>query len=263
MQSIPGFHVYPQGSRFSGECSSEVSIVAPFTLASVTIDLNATPVAGGSSSGSMRKRQREMPADMLTGACNLFDGMPTVVDDNTTNRFLENMILKGGASAAGAYSATVYDPDETQSQDDRAPFTQATNDQHEAFMQDQVGLDGFPLDHEFPEDYDLEEKDDDMDIDGEPLFEEELANQSVFGAKPKCKSKQMKAYMSTDDKLLWIDSEIQCLVESVPRHRRSQKCYRQDSLAPVPGSYPRAALSLGRMRASVVKLAEPAKLRQQ
>ncbi|KAE8770513.1 Eyes absent-like protein 4 [Hordeum vulgare] len=46
-------------------------------------------------------------------------------------------------------------------------------------MQDQVGLDGFPLDHEFPEDYGLEEEDDDMEIDEEPLFEEEVANQTV------------------------------------------------------------------------------------
>ncbi|KAI4990470.1 hypothetical protein ZWY2020_038833, partial [Hordeum vulgare] len=41
--------------------------------------------------------------------------------------------------------------------------------------------DGFPLDHEFPEDYSLEEGDDDMDIDGEPLFEEKLANQTFAG----------------------------------------------------------------------------------
>ncbi|KAE8813301.1 DNA repair protein rhp54 [Hordeum vulgare] len=93
MQPIPGFHVYPQGSCFSGECSPEVSIFAPSTPAPVTIDLNAAPVAGGSSSGGMRKCRREMPADMLTGARNLFDEMPTAVEDDTTNRFLENMIF--------------------------------------------------------------------------------------------------------------------------------------------------------------------------
>ncbi|KAE8805316.1 DNA repair protein rhp54 [Hordeum vulgare] len=185
---IPGFHVYPQGSRFSGECSPEVSIVAPSTPAPVTIDLNATPVALGSSSGGMRKRRREMPANMLTGARNLFDGMPAAVDDETTNCFLENMIFEG-APTTGA-----YDSDETQSQDGRAPFTQATNDLHDAFMQDQVGLDGFSLDHKFPEDYNLEEEDGDMDIDGEPLFEEELTNQTAVGAKPKRKSKRTKAY---------------------------------------------------------------------
>ncbi|KAE8805638.1 Phospholipid-transporting ATPase 1 [Hordeum vulgare] len=85
---------------------------------------------------------------------------------------------------------------------------QATNDPHDAFMQDQVGLDGFPLDHEFPEDYGLEEEEDDMDIDGEPLFEEELANQTAVGAKPKRKSKRTKAYTPAKDKLLcecWRD----------------------------------------------------------
>ncbi|KAE8768888.1 Lectin-domain containing receptor kinase A4.3 [Hordeum vulgare] len=164
---IPGFHVYPQGNLFSGECSLEVSMVAPSMPAPVTIDLNAAPVAGGSSSGGMRRRQREMPTDMLTDAQDMFDGMPVAVDDDTINHFLENMIFK-----------------------------------------DQIGLDGFPLDHEFPEDYGPEEVDDDMDIDGEPLFEDELANQTDVGAKPKHKSKRTKAYMPVDDKLLceyWRD----------------------------------------------------------
>ncbi|KAE8796418.1 Lectin-domain containing receptor kinase A4.3 [Hordeum vulgare] len=79
---------------------------------------------------------------------------------------------------------------------------------HDAFMQDQVGLDGFPLNHEFPEDYGLEEEDDDMDIDGEPLFVKELVNQTVVRAKPKRKSKHTKPYMPTEDKLLcecWRD----------------------------------------------------------
>ncbi|KAE8799451.1 putative serine/threonine-protein kinase [Hordeum vulgare] len=127
-QPIPSFHVYPQGSRFSGECSPEGSIVAPSTPALVTIYVNTAPVAGESSSGGMRKHQHEMPAEMLTGARNLFDRMPAAVDDDTTNGFLENMIFEGDVSA--------------------------------------VGLDGFPFDHEFPKDYNLEEVDDDMDIDG-------------------------------------------------------------------------------------------------
>ncbi|KAE8808925.1 DNA repair protein rhp54 [Hordeum vulgare] len=201
-QLIPGFHIYSQGSCFSGECSPEVSIVAPSKPAPVTIDLNVAPVASGSSSRGMRKRQREMPADMLTGARSLFDGMSVAVDDDTTNRFPENMIFEGAPTAG------VYDPDETQSQDGRAPFMQATNDPHDAFMQDQVSLDSFLLDHEFSGDYGLEEEDDGMDIDGEPLFEEELANQTAAGAKPKRKSKQTKAYTSTEDKLLcecWRD----------------------------------------------------------
>ncbi|KAE8795132.1 Lectin-domain containing receptor kinase A4.3 [Hordeum vulgare] len=179
-----------------------MSIVAPSTPASVTIDLNAASMAGGSSSGGMSKRQREMPANMLTGARNLFDEMPTVIDDDTANRFLENMIFEDGALAA------TYNPDETQSQDGRAPFTQATNDPHDAFMQDQVSLDYFPLDHEFPEDYGLEEDDYDMDIDGEPLFKDELANQTTAGAKPKRKSKRTKEYTPDKDKILcecWRD----------------------------------------------------------
>ncbi|XBH55237.1 hypothetical protein VPH35_077363 [Triticum aestivum] len=69
-------------------------------------------------------------------------------------------------------------------------------------MHDQVGLDldGFPLDHEFPEDYGQEEEDE-CDIKGEPFFEDELANQTA-GAKPKRKSKRTKAYTTAEDKLL-------------------------------------------------------------
>ncbi|KAF7029172.1 hypothetical protein CFC21_040984 [Triticum aestivum] len=75
-------------------------------------------------------------------------------------------------------------------------------------MQDQVGLelDGFPLDQEFLEDYVLKEEDE-LDINGEPLFEDELTNQAT-GAKPKCKSKRTKAYMAAEDKLIcecWRD----------------------------------------------------------
>ncbi|KAE8767980.1 DNA repair protein rhp54 [Hordeum vulgare] len=73
---VPGFHVYPHASRLSGECSPEVSVVAPSTPVPTTIDLNTTPVAGGSSSGGARKRARHTPADQLPGAHNLFDEMP-------------------------------------------------------------------------------------------------------------------------------------------------------------------------------------------
>ncbi|KAF7067859.1 LOW QUALITY PROTEIN: hypothetical protein CFC21_073689 [Triticum aestivum] len=74
-------------------------------------------------------------------------------------------------------------------------------------MRDQVGLDldGFP-DHEFSEDYGLEEEDE-CDIEGEPLFEDEPANQATR-LKPKRKSKQIKAYTAAEDKLLcecWRD----------------------------------------------------------
>ncbi|XBI47532.1 hypothetical protein VPH35_111460 [Triticum aestivum] len=75
-------------------------------------------------------------------------------------------------------------------------------------MHDQVGLDlgSFPLDHEFSEDYGQEEEDE-CDIEGEPLFEDELANQAA-GAKPKRKSKRTKAYTVAEDKLIcecWRD----------------------------------------------------------
>ncbi|KAE8804459.1 DNA repair protein rhp54 [Hordeum vulgare] len=78
---VPGFHVYPQASHLSGECLPEVSMVAPSTPAPATIDLNATPVAAGSSAGGARKRARQAPADQLSGARNLFEGMPAAGDD--------------------------------------------------------------------------------------------------------------------------------------------------------------------------------------
>ncbi|KAE8791547.1 Eyes absent-like protein 4 [Hordeum vulgare] len=92
-------------------------------------------------------------------ARNLFDGMPATGDDD----YMQNMIFEGGAQAA------VFDPDETQSQDGRG-----YNEDQAAFMRDQVGLDldDFLLDHEFPEDYGLE-KEDECDIEAEPLFDEE------------------------------------------------------------------------------------------
>ncbi|XBH56215.1 hypothetical protein VPH35_078109 [Triticum aestivum] len=195
---VPGFHVYPQASRLSGECPSDVSVVAPSTPA--PIDLNATPVVGGSSSGGTRKRARQTPAGGLPDARNLFGEMSSAVDED----YMQNLIFEGGAPGAG------YDPDETQSQDGRGAFTPAAGydlDQA-AFMRDQIGidLDGFLLDHEFPEDYGLEEEDE-CDIEVEPLFEDELVNQSA-GPKSKRKSKRTKAYTAAEDKLLcecWRD----------------------------------------------------------
>ncbi|XP_044444553.1 uncharacterized protein [Triticum aestivum] len=191
---VPGFHVYPRASHLSGECSPDVSVVAPSTPAPAPIDLNATPVAGGSSSGGTRKRARQTPVGVLPEARNLFEGMPSAVDED----YMQNLIFEGGAPAAG------YDPDETQSQDGRGAFTPSAgyDPDQGPFMRDQVGidLDGFPLDHEFPDDYGLEEEDE-CDIKVEPLFEDELANQAA-GPKPKRKSKRMKAYTATEDKLL-------------------------------------------------------------
>ncbi|KAE8801344.1 putative serine/threonine-protein kinase [Hordeum vulgare] len=80
---VPDFHVYPQASRISGLCSPEVTVVAPSTPPPTTIDLNATPVASGSSAGGTRKRARQKRADQLSGAHNLFDGMPDAGDDDT------------------------------------------------------------------------------------------------------------------------------------------------------------------------------------
>ncbi|XP_044432236.1 uncharacterized protein [Triticum aestivum] len=196
---MPGFHVYPQASRLSEECSPEVSVVAPSTPAPAPIDLNATQVADGSSFGGVRKRAGHMPADVSPGARNLFDGMPASGDDD----YMQNLIFEGGAPAAGGAPGAGYHPNETQSQDGRGAFMPSTFDQDQAaFMHDQVGLDldGFPLTHEFPEDYGQEEEDE-CDIEGEPLFEDELSNQAT-GAKPKRKSKRTKAYTAAEDKLL-------------------------------------------------------------
>ncbi|KAF7023023.1 LOW QUALITY PROTEIN: hypothetical protein CFC21_035631 [Triticum aestivum] len=75
-------------------------------------------------------------------------------------------------------------------------------------MRDQVGIDleGFPLSHEFSDNYELEEEDE-CDIEVEPLFEDELANQTA-GPKTKRKNKRTKAYTAAEDKLLcecWRD----------------------------------------------------------
>ncbi|XBI25603.1 hypothetical protein VPH35_050500 [Triticum aestivum] len=85
-------------------------------------------------------------------------------------------------------------------------------------MRDQVGLDldGFPLDHEFPEDYGLEEEDE-CDIEGEPLFEDELANQAT-GSKPKRKSKRTKAYTTFHERKKFLPYQISvkaCPVSSI------------------------------------------------
>uniref|UniRef100_A0A8I6XHC0 Uncharacterized protein n=1 Tax=Hordeum vulgare subsp. vulgare TaxID=112509 RepID=A0A8I6XHC0_HORVV len=56
----------------------------------------------------------------------------------------------------------------------------------------------FPLDHEFPKDYGLDEEDDEVDIDGERLFNELPAQVNA----KKQKRKQTKAYTHNEDKLL-------------------------------------------------------------
>ncbi|XBI18323.1 hypothetical protein VPH35_060129 [Triticum aestivum] len=138
--------------------------------------------------------------DVLPDARNLFDGMPAAGNED----YMQNLVFKGGAPAAG------YDPNETQSQDGRGAFTPAAgyDPDQAAFMPDQVGidLDGFPLDQEFSDDYGQEEVDE-CDIEVEPLFEDELANQAT-GPKLKRKSKRTKAYTGAENKLLcgcWRD----------------------------------------------------------
>ncbi|XBH80354.1 hypothetical protein VPH35_106111 [Triticum aestivum] len=126
--------------------------------------------------------------------------MPSAVDED----YMQHLIFEGGAPGTG------YDPEETQSQDGRGAFTLAAgyDPDQVAFIREQVGidLDGSPLDHEFPDDYGLEEEDK-CDIEVEPLFEDELANQTA-GPKPKRESKRTKAYTAVEDKLLcecWRD----------------------------------------------------------
>ncbi|KAE8820823.1 Eyes absent-like protein 4 [Hordeum vulgare] len=85
---IPGFHVYPQASRLSGECSPEVSMMAPSTPA--PINLNATSVAGGSSSGGARKHAQQMSEDKRDAASNALiasvDGMMSKKDSRKEKR---------------------------------------------------------------------------------------------------------------------------------------------------------------------------------
>ncbi|KAE8792509.1 putative serine/threonine-protein kinase [Hordeum vulgare] len=169
---VPVFHVYPQASRLSRDCSPEVSVVAPSMPSPAPFDLSTTPVAAGSSVEGARKRARQTPADQLPGAHNLFDGMSTAGDDD----YMQNMIFEGGAQAPG------FDPDETESQDGRGAFASPIgyNEDQVALIRDQVSLDldDFPLDHQFPEDYRLEEEDE-CDIEAEPFFEDEIANQAA------------------------------------------------------------------------------------
>ncbi|KAE8798441.1 Eyes absent-like protein 4 [Hordeum vulgare] len=82
-----------------------------------------------------------------------------------------------------------------------------------AFVQDQVDmyLDSFLLDHVFPDDYGLEEKDV-VDIDGDPLFENELTTQAD-GVQPKQKNRRATTYTTGDDKLL-------CVLACVPAASR-------------------------------------------
>ncbi|KAE8812334.1 Phospholipid-transporting ATPase 1 [Hordeum vulgare] len=61
-----------------------------------------------------------------------------------------------------------------------------------------MDLDGFPLDHVFPDDYGLDEEDE-MDIDGEPLFEDELATQAVR-VQPNARGKEAEEEVGEGEK---------------------------------------------------------------
>ncbi|KAE8773991.1 DNA repair protein rhp54 [Hordeum vulgare] len=99
---ISAFHVYPQASRLSGECSPEVSVVPPSTPAPAPIDLNAIPLVGGSSFDGPRKHVREMSGDMLSRDRNLFDEMSTTVDNERVDRFMQSIIFEGDGATADA-----------------------------------------------------------------------------------------------------------------------------------------------------------------
>lgn len=75
-------------------------MIAPSMPAPMHIDLKATSVAGGSSSDGTRKRAREMSADMLSSARNLFDGMPAAIDDERANHFIQSIIFDGAPAVA-------------------------------------------------------------------------------------------------------------------------------------------------------------------
>ncbi|KAE8770939.1 Auxin response factor 3 [Hordeum vulgare] len=53
----------------------------------MAINLNATPIVGGSSSGGHSKHPRETPTGVLLAARNLFDRM-SAVDDDTANHLI-------------------------------------------------------------------------------------------------------------------------------------------------------------------------------
>ncbi|KAE8773571.1 DNA repair protein rhp54 [Hordeum vulgare] len=175
--------------------------------ASAGFNLNVMHVGSGSSSGGVRKRPRELPADAKENARNLFDRM-SATEDEVKRVFMESLIHEGGDGGIP------FDPDETQSQDGRTPFMGEHDGMVYSFgedmdgpvMEDQLGLgNSFPLDHEFSKDYGLDEEDDEVDINSEPLFDE-LPTQE--NAKKNRKSKWTKAYTQNEDKLLcecWRD----------------------------------------------------------
>ncbi|KAE8802316.1 Eyes absent-like protein 4 [Hordeum vulgare] len=127
--------------------------------------------------------------------------MPAAGDDD----YMQNMIFEGGVQAAG------FDPDETQNQDGQGALMPPAgyNEDQASFMRDQVGLDlnGFPLDHEFPEDYGLEEEDE-CDIEAGLCLRMSSPTKPTGRSRSARASKRTKAYRTAEDKLLcecWRD----------------------------------------------------------
>ncbi|KAE8770580.1 DNA repair protein rhp54 [Hordeum vulgare] len=143
----------------------------------------------------------------MGNARNLFDRMPAM-EDEANRVFMESLTYEGDDGGIP------FDPDETQSQDGCTPFMgehggirySFGEDMADPLMKDQLGLGNFsPLDHKFSEDYGLDEEDDEVDIDGDSLFDELPAQAN---AKNKRMSKRTKAYRQNEDKLLcecWRD----------------------------------------------------------
>ncbi|KAE8792693.1 hypothetical protein D1007_32740 [Hordeum vulgare] len=121
------------------------------------IDLNAMRAGGGLSPVGARKTASR------------------AVEDEANPVFMESLVYEGGGGGIP------FDPDETQSQDGGTPFMIGHDDMGYSFgedmadpmTEDQLGLgSSSPLDHEFLKDYGPYEEDDEVDIDGEPLFDE-------------------------------------------------------------------------------------------
>ncbi|KAE8812281.1 Lectin-domain containing receptor kinase A4.3 [Hordeum vulgare] len=208
-------------------------------------DLNVVPVSGGSSSQSARKRPRELAVDAMKNAHNLFDRMPAAEDED--NRvFMEGLLFEGGLE----YDIP-YDPDEIQSQDGLG--YSLCEGMPDPLMEDQLGLDNsFPIDHELPEDYGLDEEDDEVDIDGEPLFNELPAQANAKNNKRK--GKRTKAYTQNEDNFLcacWsdigqdpkIDSEQKAFTFSQRLHR---EFHERKKFKPYQMNNKRVWVSLGK-----------------
>ncbi|KAE8784097.1 hypothetical protein D1007_42355 [Hordeum vulgare] len=143
-------------------------MVAPAMPMPSTINLNAMPIGSGSFSGGASKRPRKLRADTQGDARIMFDRM-RAREDETNHVFMEGLISVGGGDDIP------FEPDETQSHDGRTPFMAGHDgigypfgeDMAAPLMAYQLGLgNSFPLDHEFSEDYGLNEEDDEMGIDG-------------------------------------------------------------------------------------------------